>query len=180
MDDLTTATTPTSIFCGACYKRVNDTDAFCDDCGYPLKGSEKDQDYFIAVRNAKEIDLEAANKAVKKAGNILYWIAGATFLSGLLFYFAGKDQAGQVDLLIVNLILTGLYAGLAVWSQKKPLAAIISGAALYAIIFLLNAVTNPASIATGIIFKIFFIGCFIKGIKSAIDAEKIKKELNVE
>ncbi|MHB8208238.1 hypothetical protein, partial [Mucilaginibacter sp.] len=140
------------------------------------KGTQKEQDNFISVRNSKEIDLEDANKKIKTAGHSLYWIAGATVLSGFIFYFINKD----VDLIIINLILGGIYGGLGAWSQKKPLAAIISGFALYVLVFVLNAITNPSSIATGIFLKILFIGYFIKGIKSAIEAEKIKKELNIE
>jgi hypothetical protein len=180
MEEITSVTTPALTLCNACYKHVNEADAFCDNCGYPLKGTEKEQDYFIAVRNAKEIDLDAANKAIKRAGNTLYWIAGATVLMGVIFYFTIHDEASKIDLLIVNLILAGIYVGLGAWSRKKPLAAIISGFALYLIVFLLNAITNPTTIASGIIVKILFIGYFIKGIKSAIDAEKIKKELNIE
>ncbi|MHB8209647.1 hypothetical protein, partial [Mucilaginibacter sp.] len=66
--------------CDACYKHINDTDAYCDGCGYPIKGTQKEQDNFISVRNSKEIDLEDANKKIKTAGHSLYWIAGATVL----------------------------------------------------------------------------------------------------
>jgi len=162
--------------CNCCFKSINEHDSFCDGCGYPLKGSENEQNYFISVRNSKEIDLESANKKIKTAGQSLYWIAGATVLSGFVFYFINKD----INLIIVNLILGGIYAGLGAWSQKKPLAAIISGFALYMLIFILNVITNPSSIISGIFLKILFIGYFIKGIKSAIEAEKIKKELNIE
>jgi hypothetical protein len=180
MEEITaTTTTPILIVCNACYKHVSDA-AFCDNCGYPLKGSEQEQEYFMSIRNAKEIDLDAANKVIKRAGNSLYWVAGATVLTGILFYFTNPNDEVKLDMLIVNLILAGIYAGLGAWSQKKPLAAIISGFALYAIVLLLNAITTPASIASGIIIKILFIGYFIKGIKSAIEAEKIKKELNIE
>lgn len=162
--------------CSACYNQINEDDSFCGGCGYPLKGTVEEKNNFISVRNSKEIDLADANNKIKTAGRSLYWIAGATVLSGFIFYFVNKD----INLIIVNLILGAIYAGLGAWSQKKPLAAIISGFALYVLIFILNVITNPSSIANGIILKILFVGYFIKGIKSAIEAEKIKKELNIE
>jgi hypothetical protein len=181
MEDLSATNTPAAaLLCNACFNHVNSDDTFCDNCGFPLKGSEQEQNNFIYNRNSKEIDLEDANKKIEKAGNILFWIAGATVLTGFIFYFIQKGTEGAVSLLIVNLILGLIYTALGGWSKKKPMAAIISGFALYVIILLLNAFTDPATIVSGIIIKIFFIGCFIKGIKSAIEAEKIKKELNIE
>jgi hypothetical protein len=164
------------IVCNACFKTVNETDSFCDNCGYPLKGTEKDQENFVSVRNAKEIDLEEANKKIKRAGNVLYWIAGITIVSGIILYFVNHE----LPTFIVNMVLGSINVILGTWSKKKPLSAIISGAALYVIVLILNAIINPLSIATGLIMKIFFISYFIVGIKSAIEAEKIKKELNVE
>jgi len=174
MEDTSSEITPVLVMCGACFKNANSTDAFCDSCGYPLHGSEADQKYFISVRNAKEIDLDDANKKIKRAGHTLYWIAGATVLSTLIFYFINHD----IGMVIVNLILATIYFLLGVWSQKKPLAAIISGFSLYILIFILNAIDDPSKIATGLLLKILFITYFIRGVKSAIEAEKIKKELN--
>jgi hypothetical protein len=176
MEDISTSNGALTINCGACFKQVNHDDAFCDSCGYPLKGSESEQKQFIAVRNTKEIDLEAANKKIRDAGKALYWVAGITAAFGLIYFFTSKS----IPVLLVNLILAAIFFGLGLWSKTKPLTAIISGLSLYAITIILNAIADPLSIAKGIIFKIAIIGLFIKAIKSAIEAEKLKKELNVE
>jgi hypothetical protein len=176
MEEISTQSAATAVICDACYKQVNNDDSFCDSCGYPLKGTEKEQNYFKAKRNCKEIDLESANKKIEIAGKTMYWIAGLTFVAGIVFYFINKDSA----LLIVNIILTGIYLALGVWSKSKPLAAIISGFSLYILMIIINGVVNPLTIANGIIVKIFIIGYFIKGLKSAIEAEKLKNELNIE
>ncbi len=151
-----------------------------------VKGSEQEQNNFIYNRNSKEIDLEDANKKIKKRP-LAYLILGCWRYSTNQFYilFCHKVQDAAVNLLtclVTNLIikLSYIYSFLACVEPEKPMAAIISGFALYVIILLLNAFTDPATIVSGIIIKIFFIGCFIKGIKSAIEAEKIKKELNIE
>jgi len=169
--------------CGCCYKPVNIDDTFCEACGYPLKGSEFEQKEFIATRNIKESDLETANEKIKKASNVLYWIAGATAVVGLLLfmiaYVKDGDNSEQVATLIVNLVLAIIYLALASWSSKKPFAAIVSGFSLYIIVIILSAIANPVTIAQGIIIKCIFIGYFIKGIKSAMEAEDLKKELNI-
>jgi hypothetical protein len=176
MEEFSLPTLSTSTNCSACFKQINTDDAFCDACGYPLKGTEEEQNQFIAIRNTKEIDLEAAHKKIREAGKGLYWVAGLTLVSGLIYFFINKSG----PLLLVNLILATIFYCLGIWSKSKPLAAIISGLSLYAITIILNAIADPLSILKGIIFKVVIIGLFIKAIKSAIDADKLKKELNVE
>ncbi|MEO6523466.1 MAG: hypothetical protein ABIN91_17410 [Mucilaginibacter sp.] len=179
-DNLSIPATKAS-FCSSCYTKVNEADAYCDNCGYPLKGTEIEQQNFITNRNVKEIDLEDYNKKIKSAGNALYWVAIACVLSGIILYAtAAVDAEQKFATLITNLILAIIFIALGVWSRKKPFAALVSGACLYAIILILNAIQNPLSIISGIIIKIIIIGAFIKGIRSAIEAEKIKKELNID
>ena len=153
MEDITPTPAPvhSALFCKACSAKAEADDTFCTNCGYPLHGTEEEQRYFISVRDAKIIDLSEAQKQIRRSSVALYIIGGLTAVAGLGF-----------------------------WCNKKPLTAIISGASLYALMFILNAVLNPLTILSGIIFKIIIIGLFIRGIKSAIEAEKLKKELNAE
>lgn len=178
------ASTAVLNLCGCCFKSVNTDDTFCNSCGYPLQGSEFDQKNFIATRNSKEIDLEAAAGKIKKATNILYWIAGGSAVSGLLLFMIGYstdgDNSEQVASLIVSIILGMIYLALASWSKKKPFAAIVSGFSLYVIVIILTVIADPTAIFRGFIIKGIFIFYFIKGIKSAIEAENLKKELNIE
>jgi len=166
--------------CAACNVQVLNDDAFCTNCGYPLHGTNQEQRNFISIREAKEIDLSEANKKIKRASIALYVVAGTTALLGLAMVGLSKDPAAKNSLLITNLILAAIYGGLGFWCNQKPLAAIISGSALYALVLILNAIVNPLTIISGIIFKIIIIGFFVRGIKSAIEAEKLKKELYAE
>lgn len=170
--------------CRSCYQSVTAEDAFCEGCGYPLKGTEFEQKNFMFDRSAKEIDLEDAKEKIRKAGNVLYWIAGATVLSGLILFVIGDSKNGNrsenAAVLLVYLILALIYVVLASWSKKKPFAAIVSGLSLYVIVIVFSAIVDPATIVQGIVIKCIFIGYFIKGIRSAMEAENIKKELNIE
>jgi hypothetical protein len=180
MEETKVPAAPASVLCNCCFKHINESDSFCDSCGYPLMGTDQEQRYFISVRNSREIDLDDANNKIKKAGYVLYYIAGATVIMGLIAYTTTKDKETAQFTLITNVILAVIYAGLGLWSNRKPLAVIISGFSLYVLILVLNAVVSPLTIVSGIFFKIIVIGFFIRGVKSAIDAEKIKKELNIE
>jgi hypothetical protein len=83
-------------------------------------------------------------------------------------------------MLLTNLILAFVFLALGGYAHKKPLACIVSGLCLYVIVIILNAIADPATIARGALVKILIIGYLVKGIKSAIEIEKIKKEHNID
>ncbi|MBW4889504.1 hypothetical protein KXQ82_07250 [Mucilaginibacter sp. HMF5004] len=178
-DDLSIQTNEAAL-CGACYHTINDADAFCDSCGYPVKGTLEQQQAFVDNKMVKEIDLEDYNAKIKNAGNKLFWVAGIFAISGFALYATGNNAEEKTNTLIGCLIISLIFVALGAWSRKKPLAALISGAALYGIVLILGAIENPLSIISGIIWKVIIIGAFIKGIKAAIEADKLKKELNIE
>ena len=167
--------------CGSCYNKVNDNDAFCDNCGYPIKGTLAEQQAFVDNKMVKEIDLEDYKAKIINAGNKLFWVAAIFALGGFFLFATSKDDGEtKVNGLIVCLVISFIFVALGAWSRKKPLAALISGAALYGIVIILAAIANPLSIISGIIWKIIIIGAFIKGIQAAIEADKIKKEFNID
>ena len=165
--------------CRACHIDVTTDDAFCNNCGYPLKGSEEEQKNFIAQLTVNEIDLVEYHEKIKKGGNSLFWVAGAFALGLIIDLAKDHENSNVVASLIVGLIICGLFVFLGGWSRKKPFAALISGACLYAVIVILNAIINPISLIQGIIFKIAIVVCLVNGIRAAMDAEKIKKETHL-
>jgi len=50
---------------------------------------------------------------------------------------------------------------------------------LYIIVQLISIVNDPVNIGKGIIVKIVVIGYLVKGLQSAMEVEKIKKEYNI-
>jgi ribosomal protein L37E len=166
--------------CACCMHTYDTTTVFCNHCGYPLQGTKKQQDDYIANRTVKEIDLAGLNKKIETASNSLYWIAGIFAVSTVFSFFRTADGADLSLFLITSILLIGAFLAFAIWSKTKPAAALISGLSLYLIVQILNAVDNPLSIVSGIIFKIFIIAYLIKGILAVLEVEKIKKELNIK
>jgi predicted nucleic acid-binding Zn ribbon protein len=179
MDAQLTPISEETSYCKSCSAPATANDQFCADCGYPLQGTEQEQKKFMMDKSYKELNLDEARKQVKRASYALYYIAGATFLGGLIVYGVDKHGSQNGTVLLINVIIAVIFAAIGFWCMRKPLAAIITGASFYALIVILNAVSNPLTILSGIIFKIFIVGCFIRGIKSALEAEKLKKELNI-
>ncbi len=166
--------------CACCAQNFKTSAIFCNSCGFPLQGTKEQQDEHIANRAVKEIDLMDLNRKVIAAGNSLYWIAGILTVSTIFSYFIVQNDEDIFAFLITSILLIGAFLAFGVWSKTKPAAALISGLSLYVIIQLINAVANPLTIFSGIIFKIIIIGYLIKGIIAVTEVDKIKKELNIK
>ena len=166
-------------YCKACAAQVVNDDAFCTSCGYPLKGTEKDQRYFMAERSNVMIDMAEFNNKIRRAGNSLYYLSGVFVLIALINYFRNQNDPLVLGFVIPLMILAVLFLVLGYYSRKKPLACLISGLCLYIIVQVLLIVSNPANLAAGIIWKIFIIGYLVNGVRSAIEIEKLKKEHNI-
>jgi hypothetical protein len=182
MDNLTATAVANPESCVVCYNSIAAADNYCISCGYPIKGTETEQKHFMSERYSKEIDLEEFGKAVNTAGKTLYWLAGMTTVWGFIMYFiTSRDRTDETvgTILIINLILAAMYLGLGLWSRTRPVTALISGFVLYLIVQVLSCIGDPSYIAKGIIIKIIFIGYFIKGIKAAMEAERMKKQYHL-
>lgn len=170
---------PSNINCACCATPFAEADIYCNSCGFPLKGTEEEQRHFINNRTIKEIDLADFDKNIKSATNSLYWVAGLFALGSIVGGFMLEDKSEIAAHFIIYVILIAIFLALAVWGKQKPLPALISGLSLYVFIQIASAILEPASIVSGIIVKIIIIAMLIKGIKAALEADKIKKEFNI-
>jgi len=144
--------------CKCCKIAYNESDKFCGTCGYPLQGTIEEQKLFSRQYNLTQFEKDIVHKRIAEARVLLFIIALFTLIQGFVQYF--KDSSAAV--LIINLMFVGIYAGLGFWANKKAFAAILTGGLLYVAVIILNAFLEPLSIFHGIIFKIIFIGGFIR------------------
>lgn len=166
--------------CACCAHHYEPIDIFCNTCGYPLQGTQQQQESFISNRVVKEINLVDLKKKIESARNSLYIITAVLGIFGLFGLFFTKDEDDLFYSLITYVILVGAFLAFAVWSKTKPASALISGLSLYVIVQILNAVNDPTTIFSGIIFKILIIAYLVKGIIALLEVDKIKKELNIK
>ena len=152
-----------TLLCNHCETSVNDDDAFCQDCGYPLKGNEQDVAKFYAKRAMnKNKNIDAAEK-IKSAKNTLFVIAGVVLLFAIVRYLSIGDIAD----LIINFIVCCMYILLGFWTEQKPLIALLLGLLLYVTLVVISAVLEPMTLVKGILWKIVIISYLGKGIYSA-------------
>ena len=135
--------------CSCCFQPISTSDIYCMHCGFPLKESEEIQNHFINERNYKQLELQELNKKIKSAGTTLYVLAAYFFVFGIIYFLINRSNDSASAALITNAIVGFIFIGLGYASQKKPLAAIISGMVLFLILQLLIFFEDPASIFKG-------------------------------
>lgn len=175
------------IKCAACGVVAKPYDRFCASCGQAMPSPEERQlekhvkeatgaikvlavlflifgslMFFITKGQA---DAAMANLANMDASMVLpNQIAGQTYTVGEL----RKELAWEPwGVLIVNLILAAVMAGLSLWARRAALPAVLIATATYAVVIVLNAISDPATIGQGVIVKIIVIAFLAKGIKAA-------------
>jgi hypothetical protein len=146
---------------------------FCTQCRFPIGGNVEERDRFQSDIQKNQILLKDTQDEIQSAKNMILLLAGFSMLLGIILYFAQDDVASFV----VYAVICVLYLGLAAWCSSNPFGAILTAFIVYLTLQLLFAIADPVTIVSGIIWKIMFIGAFIKGIRSASAARTFMKEL---
>jgi hypothetical protein len=179
MNDYQSSAEVTIPSCKCCFEKTNELDQFCTSCGFPLRGTEEQQNNFIYERGYKKMQVnELAGKA-SRASVTFYIISGLMFLSGIVIFFMHPENNRSSANLIIYAIISALFLCLGVWSNKKPVAAIICGLTLYVVLILLQAAADFSTLFSGLLIKIFIIAGLVKALVSALEAERIKKQHNI-
>jgi hypothetical protein len=167
--------------CDKCYTKVDPDDQFCNSCGFPVKGTNEEKEKFRPVPVKPVFNRKEYEKRLKDAANTLYYLTGAFVLGGVILFFQVKDEPDVLSYILPNIILAIVFLALGGYAHKKPLACIASGLVLYIIVQILNIVDNPESFASPVTvaIKIGIIAFLIKGVKSAIEGEKLRKDNNL-
>ncbi len=154
--------------CTQCQSLIKEEQKFCSGCGFPQRGTAGEKAKFHAEQSMARGKSREAPKLIKQARNTLFFVAGITFLYGIIIFFAQDDTAT----FIAAAIMTIIYLILGFWSQQKPLIALVLGLLLYLTNIVLSAIIEPETIHKGIIIKVIVIVFLIKGINSALHLRK--------
>jgi hypothetical protein len=171
---------PPIVRCEACFVVVGIDDVYCANCRYPLKGTVAEKSTFLEKQNKADFDLVAFKKRINKAGNTLFYLSGLFILAAVVNFFSMKADPDVLAVVIPDIVLAVLFLLLGEYSKKKNLACFISGLSLFVIVQILEVLDDPAMVDLYyIVFVIIVVLFLIRGIKSAIGMEKIKKEHNI-
>jgi hypothetical protein len=163
-----------TIVCENCSAQNDASLKFCPQCSFPLAGTQDEKREFHMHIGTQKRLLKESQQKINQARNIIFIAAGLTLVIGLIAGF-GTDEGFEV--MIVSIVLCLIYLILAAWCNSNPFGAILTALILYVTIQLINAFFDPTTLFQGIILKIIFIAGFVKGIRSAQEAQRSISEL---
>lgn len=175
--------------CPECNADVVPDKVFCNKCGFPVNGTKEQKSDYDINKFKLKMQLDIANKHVKNGSITLYVLAGIIFVA--TFFIAAvmdnysvleKFGAEKTPFVIVLAILGTIYLSLGLFTKKKPFAAQLTALIVYCTILILGMVADPSvkTILGGIIWKVLIIVALVRGTKGGYEADKIRKELNIE
>ena len=181
-----TALSETVTTCPECSTTIAPGKIFCNNCGFPVNGSDEQKKDWDINRYVLQAKLDIAKKRIRSAGIWLYVLAGIAILVGLVIGFlmppsVAHNLSGTSPAVfgIIYVTMGLMYLGLGLLSRKRPFAALLIALIVYITIILMSAIASPVSIFSGIIFKVLIIIALVRGVMSGYEAEKLKKELNI-
>ncbi len=161
--------------CPICKTEYESLPGKCSHCGYPFAGTDKEKSTFAAQQVLKQGQIDDAKDRIRQAQIVLFLIAAFNFVIPVLQYTNSK-----IDMLALILscgiglffLIFGLLA------KREPFMSILIPFILLIVSYILAAFANPATILSGIIWKVFFIGSLSYCLVRIKKAEKVKKESN--
>jgi len=160
--------------CSNCKSDIDSSEKFCNNCGFPENGDEKEKTKFNFGIKLKKEALADANKKLKQVRILLYVLAGLNLVMGLFWILNEEtffDAIGSFFGAVVFFIC-------AFWVKKQPLTGVLAAFIFWLVVQSLVIFIDPALLLKGIIWKVLIVGFFIKGIQSAKDVKEFTEKLN--
>ena len=124
----------------------------------PNKQEDVITDY---VSGLQQIEMEGYAKTVRKARNALFWAGGLYFFWEVIGMV--RSEVGfSFTWLIIALIQSGIFIGLAFWTKKKPYTAVLCGLIYFIVLIILVAVLYGMVQGSTGVAKALFSGIIIK------------------
>jgi len=164
------------LICDYCAGIISEHDQNCTNCGFPIKGSSEEQQKFISFKGRMKHEVKELKTKIENAQITFYVLSVLFFLVGVISYFTVKEEELSLNLLIENLILCAIFLALGGWAKSKPVICILLGLIFYITSQIIGVVGGYTGPFKGILIKGLIIIILIKGLVSALDSERIKKE----
>ena len=162
-----------SVACPQCSQPVRIGDDFCQSCGWVVSAEHKRA--LVTRLEAADLDGNVRRGRVTRASAAMLILSVMYALSGLVIFVAADGFGDAVELdaqrtLLINLGVSAIMMGLFFWSRREPLPAMLWALAIFVMVNVVSAIASPITLGQGLILKLVAIGCFVTGIKSAIEA----------
>lgn len=162
--------------CPACKNEIDTNNQFCDRCEFPFEASEKEKSIHIGKFISNKGIIVDSDDSLAKSQNLLYLAAGF-YILGIIINFSVIKQ--DLFSLIFSVVVIFIIALCGFLLKKAPLIFLCIPLALLFFIYTINYLSNPRTLAQGIIFKILILGSLIYSIYNYKLSERFKKKYNL-
>lgn len=162
----------TDLVCPNCKEEISQVEINCENCNFPLAGTEKEKAVFIGRQIANKSKIGDAKASQGKAQKILYIIGAFQLFNAFRAYSNSLDFSS----VLFYVILGGLLILFGFLSSKKPLLFISLALAIMLGYYALLYSINPEYLFQGSIWKVITIGFLGYGIFGAMEEQDIKKK----
>ena len=129
------------------------------------------------IFTSEEFSREGYDKHIRQARYACFIGAGLLLINALLLF---SKYPFDIEIFWLDYLLWTIYIGgfiaCGVWTKHKPYYAIIGGMIILALFILINAIIEPTTIISGLLFKIGIAVVLIKGLQDAKQAQQMKEQ----
>ena len=158
--------------CSYCKAVISQVEVHCENCGFPLAGTEKEKAIFIGQQTLRKSKVDSSKKMVGKTRIILYIVAGFQLLDAILFYTLYDNFVDA----ILHLIIAAFLATFSYLSPKKPILFISLSLGVMLSYYLLLFLVDPMFLYQGILWKFAIVMALLYTLYDAIESHNIKKK----
>lgn len=184
--------TTTAITCPHCGAANVPEAAFCESCGKALPTGAASGPRVVsatampATGAGRSMLSDELTKTMKRAATALMWVAILQTLLGPVLLFVQKAklerenpgmvyEVGPLAYAIVFGI-AALFWGLFFWARRSPLPAAIVGLVLFITLHVVDAVSDPMSLARGWLVKILVVVALWKAIQAGLQYRRLSEQ----
>ncbi|HMH24125.1 MAG TPA: hypothetical protein VK563_20215 [Puia sp.] len=137
----------------------------------PSTSGEQPQEESIFQED--EFSMKGYDKHIKNA-RIMLFVIGGLQLFGVFTSMSLPDPARWISM-TVYIVFGLVFAGLGLWTHKKPYAALLTALIIYLSLQVIGGIYDPTTIYKGLILKIGILVMLIIGLRNAKEAQDMER-----
>ena len=178
-----------TITCRKCNSVEAADQAFCKNCGEPLKGEMKQTSTPSSMSGLGSLVDDQHEKHIKRARGAIMVVAVITIIAAVVFWFLLENEIAKIeadpnmyvlqDVVAQRRIMIGatfaigvIFLALFFWAKSNPFGAALTAFIIYVTNIIVNAGIEPKTLPQGIILKIVIIVLLLNGVKSGLAYKK--------
>ncbi|MBC8757011.1 hypothetical protein H2O64_20230 [Kordia sp. YSTF-M3] len=158
--------------CSYCKAGVSQVEVHCENCGFPLIGTEKEKAIWIGRQTMRKSKIDNSAKMVGKTRIILYVLAGFQVLNAILVYV----KFSSIIDVVFYLVVAALLATFGYLSPKKPILFVSLALCVMLGYYFLLYLADPILLYSGILWKCAIVMALLYTLYDAIESHNLKKK----